>query len=104
MDVTEVPSAPARAESAQPTSEKHKSPAVQPGRKPTSNPESSTSARVAPVPSSATSNPEATTSIRPTRLRLADAIRGGPPGQKATAGDKRAAPPDLDGQKRQRLS
>ncbi|KAG9093612.1 DNA repair protein rad52 [Ceratobasidium sp. UAMH 11750] len=106
MDVTEVPSVPARAESAQPTSEKHKSPAVQPGRKPTSgsNPESSTSARVAPVPSSATSNPEATTSIRPTRLRLADAIRGGPPGQKATAGDKRAAPPDLDGQKRQRLS
>ncbi|KAG9104865.1 DNA repair protein rad52 [Ceratobasidium sp. 370] len=106
MDVAEVPSVPARAGSGQPSSEKRKFPAVQPERKTASgsNPESSTSARVAPATSSASSNPESTTSIRPTKLRLADAIRGGPPGQKATAGDKRVAAPDLGGQKRQRLS
>ncbi|KAG8746002.1 DNA repair protein rad52 [Ceratobasidium sp. 414] len=106
MDVAEVPSIPARAESAQPPSEKRKSPAVQPELKTRSrsNPESSTSARIAPATSGATSNPETATSVRPTKLRLADAIRGGPPGQKTTTGDKRVATPDLGGQKRQRLT
>ncbi|KAG9126623.1 DNA repair protein rad52 [Ceratobasidium sp. 392] len=106
IDEAEVPSAPARVESAEVSSEKRKSPAVQPEQRTTggSNPESSTSVRPAPTATTTTSNPEASASTRPTKLRLADAIRGGPPGQKGIAGDKRPAVADPAGQKRQRVS
>ncbi|KAG8684048.1 DNA repair protein rad52, partial [Ceratobasidium sp. 395] len=106
VDEAEVPSAPAHAASVQAPSEKQKSPVVRPEQRTASgsNPESSTSARAAPAAPSTTSNPEASTSVRPMKLRLADAIRGGPPGQKGVAGDKRPAEADLGGQKRPRIS
>ncbi|KAG8764927.1 DNA repair protein rad52 [Ceratobasidium sp. 428] len=106
VDEAEAPSAPAHAASVQAPSEKQKSPVARPEQRTTSgsNPESSTSARGAPAVPSTTSNPEASTSVRPMKLRLADAIRGGPPGQKGAAGDKRPAEADLGGQKRPRIS